>query len=171
MYRTYSPKAGEVERKWLVVDAQGQKLGRLSTSVARILTGKNKPQYAPHVDTGDFVVVVNAEKTVLTGNKEEKKVYYRHSGKPGKLRQETAGELRQRRPELLVERAVERMLPKNRLGRLQFKKLKVYAGPDHPHAAQKPEPVDLSGLLPVSVFDADDSPAAATAQTASSEEE
>ena len=154
MYRTYSPKVGEVERKWYVVDAAEQPLGRLSTGLARVLTGKHKPQYAQHVDTGDFVVVVNAEKTVLTGNKEKDKVYYRHSGKPGNLRQETAGELRERRPELLVERAVQRMLPKNRLGRLQFKKLKVYAGPDHPHEAQKPEPLLLGGLAPVSVFDA-----------------
>lgn len=154
MYRTYSPKFGEVERKWYVVDAAEQPLGRLSTGVARVLTGKHKPQYARHVDTGDFVVVINAERTVLTGRKSETKIYHRHSGKPGSLRQETAGELRSRRPSLLVERAVRRMLPKNRLGRQQFKKLKVYAGPDHPHAAQTPEPLDLSGMIPVSVFDA-----------------
>ncbi len=145
MYRTYSPKPGEVERRWFVVDAEGQALGRLSTEIARVLMGKNKPQYAPHIDTGDFVVVVNAEKATLSGNKEETKIYYRHSGKPGNLRAETAGELRARRPALLVERAVKRMLPKNRLGRQQFKKLKVYAGPEHPHAAQKPLWLNLSG--------------------------
>ena len=154
MYRTYSPKVGEVERKWYVVDAEGQTLGRLSTEVARVLTGKHKPQYAPHVDTGDFVVVVNAEKTVLTGRKDDTKIYYRHSGRPGNLRSETAGEVRARRPSLLVERAVQRMLPKNRLGRQQFTKLKVYAGIDHPHEAQKPEPLVIGGLAPVSVFDA-----------------
>ncbi len=165
MYRTYSPKVGEIERKWYVVDAEGQTLGRLSTVLARVLTGKHKPQYAPHVDTGDFVVVLNAEKTVLTGRKEENKIYYRHSGRPGNLKSETAGELRARRPALLVERAVQRMLPKNRLGRQQFKKLKVYAGTEHPHTAQHPEPLVVAGLAPVSVFDA------ATNSTPSSEEE
>jgi large subunit ribosomal protein L13 len=144
MRKTYSPKAGEIERKWFVVDAAGIPLGRLSTTVARILTGKHKPVYAPHQDTGDFVIVVNAEKAVLTGRKEQEKVYYRHSGRPGSLKQETAAHLRKRRPTQLVERAVRGMLPRNRLGRRQLRKLKVYAGSEHPHQAQKP--VALAGL-------------------------
>ena len=144
MTRTYSPKVGEVERRWYVVDASDVVVGRLSTELARILTGKNKPCYAPHVDTGDFVIVLNAEKVRLTGRKEDQKIYYRHSGKPGSLKQETAGELRNRRPTLLVERAVKGMLPKNRLGRAQFRKLKVYAGAEHPHAAQAPEPITVA---------------------------
>lgn len=137
--KTYSPKPAEVERRWYVVDAAGLKLGRLSTVVARVLTGKHRPIYAPHVDTGDFVIVVNAGKTVLTGNKEQEKLYHRHSGRPGNLKSETAARLRKRRPERMVELAVRGMLPKNRLGRRQLKKLKVYGGPDHPHAAQQPE--------------------------------
>lgn len=137
--KTYSPKSSEIDRKWHVVDAEGVPLGRLSSAVARLLTGKHKPTYAPHVDTGDFVIVVNADKALLTGRKEEQKVYYRHSGKPGNLRQETAGELRQRRPTRLVELAVRGMLPKNRLGRKQLRKLKVYAGSEHPHEAQQPQ--------------------------------
>jgi len=137
--KTYSPKSSEIDRKWHLVDAEGVPLGRLSSAVARLLTGKHKPTYAPHVDTGDFVIVVNADKALLTGRKEEQKVYYRHSGKPGNLRQETAGELRQRRPTRLVELAVRGMLPKNRLGRKQLRKLKVYAGPEHPHQAQQPQ--------------------------------
>jgi large subunit ribosomal protein L13 len=147
MQKTYSPKASEVERRWHVVDAEGIPLGRLSTTVARLLTGKHKPTYAPHVDTGDFVIVVNAEKTLLTGRKEEQKVYYRHSGRPGNLKEETAGELRQRRPTRLVELAVRGMLPRNRLGRRQLRKLKVYAGPDHPHQAQQPEPFNVAEAL------------------------
>jgi large subunit ribosomal protein L13 len=138
MRRTYSPKASEIERGWCVVDADGAVLGRLSSRVARLLLGKHKPTYAPHLDTGDFVIVVNAEKVVLTGKKEEQKVYYRHSGHPGNLKQETAAHLRRRRPVKLVEEAVKGMLPKNRLGRHLLRKLKVYAGPEHPHAAQKP---------------------------------
>ncbi len=138
MSRTYSPKAGEIERSWYVVDASGKTLGRLSTEVARVLTGKHKPQYAPHIDTGDFVIVVNAEKAVLSGDKEIKKIYYRHSTYPGALKQETAGQVRKKRPTKLVERAVWGMLPKNKLGRRQLRKLKVYAGPEHPHAAQQP---------------------------------
>jgi large subunit ribosomal protein L13 len=138
MRRTYSPKAGEIERDWCVVDADGVALGRLSSHVAHRLMGKHKPTYAPHIDTGDFVIVVNADKVLLTGKKEEQKVYYRHSGHPGNLRQETAGHLRRRRPIKLVEEAVKGMLPKNRLGRHLLRKLKVYAGPEHPHAAQKP---------------------------------
>lgn len=144
MTRTYSPKVGEVERRWYVVDAADVVVGRLSAELARILTGKNKPSYAPHVDTGDFVIVLNAEKVRFTGRKEDQKIYYRHSGKPGSLKQETAGELRNRRPTLIVERAVKGMLPKNRLGRAQFRKLKVYAGAEHPHAAQAPEPITVA---------------------------
>ncbi len=138
MRKTYSPKLNEVERSWHVVDASGQALGRLSSRVAQILMGKTKPTYAPHHDVGDFVIVVNAEKVVLTGRKEEQKVYYRQSGRPGGLKQETAGKLRQRRPIKMVEEAVKGMLPKNRLGRRQLRKLKVYAGAEHPHAAQQP---------------------------------
>ena len=143
MFRTYSPKAGEIEREWYVVDAAGQTLGRLSTEIARVLTGKHKPQYAPHQDTGDFVVVVNAEKAVLTGRKEEQKVYYRHSTHPGGLKEETAGHLRKRMPVRLIEQSVRGMLPKNKLGRRQYKKLKVYAGGDHPHQAQQPTPLEF----------------------------
>lgn len=137
--RTYSPKKGEIERRWWVVDAAGVPLGRLSTQIARVLTGKNKPQYAPHVDTGDFVIVINAEQTVLTGAKETEKVYYRVSMHPGGLKQRTASEQRAKRPERVVELAVRGMLPKNKLGRQQLRKLKVYAGSNHPHQAQQPE--------------------------------
>jgi len=138
MRKTFSPKRGEIERRWYVVDAEGVPLGRLSSQVARMLTGKTKATYSPHMDVGDFVIVVNADKVVLTGRKEEQKVYYRHSGYPGNLKQETAAHLRRRRPVKLVENAVKGMLPKTRLGRRQLRKLKVYAGPEHPHAAQKP---------------------------------
>ena len=137
--RTWSPRTGEVERRWYVVDAAGVPLGRLATRLARVLTGKDKPTYARHIDVGDFAVVVNADKAVLTGAKDEKKIYYRHSGQPGKLKAETAGRLRRRRPARLVELAVRGMLPKNRLGRRQLRKLKVYAGAEHPHEAQQPE--------------------------------
>ncbi len=146
MDRTYSPKLGEVERHWYVVDAAGMTLGRLSTAVARVLMGKHKPQYAPHIDTGDFVIVVNADQAVLTGNKEEQKIYYRHSGQPGKLKAETARRMRARRPSRMVELAVRGMLPKNRLGRRQLKKLKVYDGGEHPHYAQKPAELDIVSL-------------------------
>lgn len=142
--RTYSPKAGEVERRWYIVDAAGKTLGRLSTRIAHLLTGKHKPQYAPHIDTGDFVVVVNAEKTVLTGNKELKKMYYRHSTYPGGLKEENAARLRARRPERMIEKSVWGMLPKNKMGRAQLKKLKIYAGPNHPHEAQQPEELNLA---------------------------
>ena len=142
--RTYSPKRGEVERKWYVVDAADLPLGRLCTQVARLLIGKHKPQYAPHIDTGDFVIVVNAEKAKLTGRKEEQKIYYRHSRYPGGLKRETAAELRRRRPTKMIERAVWGMLPKNRLGHRQLRKLKVYAGPDHPHQAQQPQTIALA---------------------------
>jgi large subunit ribosomal protein L13 len=137
---TYSPKTAEIDRVWHVVDADGVTLGRLGTQVARLLTGKHKPTWAPHIDTGDFVVVVNAEKVVLTGKKEQDKVYYRSTTRPGSLKSETAGERRKKHPERLVEGAVWGMLPKNRLGRKQYTKLKVYAGPEHPHEAQQPKP-------------------------------
>jgi large subunit ribosomal protein L13 len=141
MKRTYSPKLAEIEHSWFVLDATGVPLGRLSTMAAHLLTGKHKPTWAPHIDTGDFVIVINAEKSVLTGRKEDQKVYYRHSGYPGGLKSETAGDLRQRRPALLVERAVWGMLPKTKLGRRLIRKLKVYAGAEHPHQAQQPTSV------------------------------
>jgi len=144
MNRTYSPKKGEVDRDWYVVDAADQPLGRVCTQVARLLTGKHKPQYAPHIDTGDFVIVINAKKARLTGRKEEQKIYYRHSTHPGGLKAETAARLRQRKPTKMIERAVWGMLPKNKLGRRQLRKLKVYAGSEHPHAAQKPEAVTFA---------------------------
>ena len=144
MTKTYSPKKDEVDRRWFVVDAAEKKVGRLSTEVARILTGKNKPEYARHIDTGDFVIVINANKAVLSGRKEEQKIYYRHSTHPGGLKAETAARLRRRLPAKMIERAVWGMLPKNRLGRKQIKKLKVYAGSDHPHQAQQPEAVSIA---------------------------
>ena len=143
MKRTYSPKLAEIEHQWFVLDAAGVPLGRLSTLAARLLMGKHKPTYASHLDTGDFVIVINAEKSVLTGRKEEQKTYYRHSGYPGGLKQETAGHLRRRRPTQLVERAVWGMLPKGPLGRKIYKKLKVYAGAEHPHTAQQPKQLTL----------------------------
>lgn len=142
--KTYSPKHAEIERRWYVVDADGLNLGRLSTNVARILRGKHKPIFVPHLDTGDFVIVVNAEKIVLTGRKEDQKVYYRVTGRPGGLKSETVRERRRRRPAMIIEAAVWGMLPKNSLGRHLLGKLKVYAGPEHPHQAQKPEPLELS---------------------------
>ncbi len=141
---TYSPKRDEIEQRWFVVDASGVPLGRLSSAVAQVLTGKHKPTYATHMDSGDFVIVVNAEKTVLTGRKESQKIYYRHSGYPGKLKEETAGQLRSRRPAQMVQRAVRGMLPKSRLGRAQLGKLKIYAGGEHPHQAQQPAVLDLA---------------------------
>jgi large subunit ribosomal protein L13 len=146
MMKTYSPKISEIERKWWVIDASGQTLGRLSTAIARILMGKHNPQYAPHLDTGDFVVIVNAEKTVLTGKKEDQKFYYRHSGYPGGIKKESAGHLRQRRPELMIEKAVWGMLPKGPLGRRLKTKLKVYAGAEHPHQAQQPAAFDVASF-------------------------
>lgn len=143
MNRTYSPKLSEIDRRWYIVDAEGVPLGRLSTAIANVLTGKDKPTYARHLDTGDFVIVLNAEKTILTGRKEDQKIYYRHSGQPGKLKEETAGHLRGRRPTQLIERAVRGMLPKTKLGRHQLKKLKVYVGTEHPHEAQQPLPLTL----------------------------
>jgi len=128
-----------VPRKWWVVDAEGKNLGRLASEIAIVLRGKNKPQYTPHVDTGDFVVVVNAQKIAVTGNKLEGKIYYRHSGYPGGLKSRTLGEMLQRRPNEVLRKAVKGMLPKNRLAARQITKLKIYSGPEHPHVAQKPE--------------------------------
>ena len=141
--KTYSAKPGEVERKWYLIDAEGVILGRLASKCATILRGKDKPQYTPHVDTGDFVVVVNAEKIRVTGGKELKKEYFRHSGYPGGLKSETLQEALEKHPERVIEHAVKGMLPKTTLGRAQGLKLKVYAGPDHPHAAQQPEKIEM----------------------------
>lgn len=137
--RTYVPKDGEITREWVVMDAADQVLGRLASEAARILRGKHKPEYTPHLDTGDFVVIVNAERVKLTGNKVDDKVYYRHSGRPGSLKAETARERLDKHPERVIEAAVWGMLPKNRLGRKLLRKLKVYAGPEHPHEAQQPK--------------------------------
>jgi large subunit ribosomal protein L13 len=132
------------EREWLLVDAEGLTLGRLATQIAEALRGKRKTTYTPHVDTGDFVVVVNAEKISVTGNKRDEKRYYRHSGYPGGLKSRTLNEMLTRRPEEVLRIAVKGMLPKNRLARKQLTKLKIYAGPDHPHAAQKPQPLEIT---------------------------
>jgi large subunit ribosomal protein L13 len=139
MTKTYLPDNPTAARKWYVVDAEGQRLGRLATEIAMILRGKNKPTYTPHLDTGDFVIVVNAEKVAVTGRKRYQKLYRRHSGRPGGMKVETFEKLQARIPERIIEKAVKGMLPKNSLGRQLFTKLKVYAGPDHPHAAQQPE--------------------------------
>lgn len=144
MEKTYVTKQEDVQREWYVVDASGQTLGRLASQVARILRGKHKPIYSPSVDTGDYVIVVNAEKVHVTGRKLDQKIYYRHSGYPGGLKEITLRNLLRKHPTRVIEHAVRGMLPKNRLGRRMFKKLKVYAGPDHPHAAQRPEPFGLS---------------------------
>lgn len=140
---TYSPKASEIERVWHVVDADGLVLGRLATEVARLLRGKHKPTFTPHLDTGDHVVVVNADKVVLTASKAGAKRVYRHSGYPGGLRSATYAELLRAKPEEAVRRSIKGMLPKNRLGRQMLTKLKVYAGPTHPHAAQQPQPYTI----------------------------
>ena len=138
--KTYSAKPGEITREWYLVDAEGKTLGRLATQIADTLRGKRKPQYTPHVDTGDFVIVVNAEKIQVTGNKLDQKMYYRHSGYPGGLRSRTLREQLDRRPTEVLRVAVKGMLPKNRLARQQITKLKIYAGPEHPHEAQAPKP-------------------------------
>ena len=140
MSKTYTPRASEIERRWFVVDADGQTLGRLASRVARLLAGKHKPMYATHIDTGDHVIVVNAGKIRVTGDKLRSKQYYRHSGYPGGFRQESLEHLLQRRPEEVIRRAVRGMLPSTTLGTQQLRKLKVYAGADHPHEAQRPEP-------------------------------
>lgn len=139
--KTYSAKPTEIERSWFVVDADGQTLGRLASRIAEVLRGKHKPQFTPHVDGGDFVVVINCERVRVTGNKLDDKLYYRHSGYPGGLKQRTLREQLERRPEDVIRMAVRGMLPKNRLGRDQILKLKIYAGADHPHAAQQPAPL------------------------------
>jgi large subunit ribosomal protein L13 len=143
MAKTWNAKPGEVERRWYLVDADGKTLGRLATRIADTLRGKDKPQYTPHVDTGDFVVVVNAEKIAVTGNKLDDKRYYRHSGYPGGIRSRTLRDELERRPTEVIRKAVKGMLPRSKLGRTQLTKLKVYAGPEHPHEAQSPEPLKL----------------------------
>ena len=140
--KTYNAKPGEIARDWYVVDAEGQTLGRLATRIADTLRGKGKPAYTPHVDTGDFIIVVNAAKVRVTGNKLDQKRYYRHSGYPGGLRSRTLREQLERRPEEVLRKAVKGMLPRNRLARQQITKLKIYAGPEHPHEAQNPRPLE-----------------------------
>lgn len=142
-HKTYTPRPGDIEREWWIVDATNLPLGRLASEVATVVRGKHKPTFAPHVDGGDYVIVVNAEKVGVTGSKETQKTYSRHSGYPGGLTTESLGALRARRPHLIIEKAVRGMLPKNRLGRSTIRKLKVYAGPTHPHASQKPKPLPL----------------------------
>jgi large subunit ribosomal protein L13 len=141
--KSYQAKPAEVDRNWVIVDAAGKPLGRIATEVALMLRGKRKPQFTPHVDTGDFVVVVNARKVRLTGHKLTDKKYYRHSAWIGSLKETTAGDMLEKHPDRVIKFAVKGMLPKNRLGRKLLTKLKVYAGSDHPHGAQKPQPVDL----------------------------
>ena len=140
---TYSPKASEITREWVIIDADGLVLGRLATEVASILRGKHKPTFAPHIDTGDHVIIINADKVVLTSGKAEKKMVYRHSGYPGGLKERTFADLLAKKPEDAVRSSIRGMLPKTRLGRAQLKKLKVYAGPNHPHAAQQPQALEL----------------------------
>lgn len=144
MNKTPLPTKETLEQKWYVVDAAEQRLGRLATEIAMTLRGKNKPTYTPHMDTGDFVIVVNAEKVVVTGRKSDQKLYRRHSGRPGGMKTETFKHLQGRIPERIIEKAVKGMLPKNSLGRKLFTKLKVYAGPNHPHAAQQPENLNIN---------------------------
>jgi large subunit ribosomal protein L13 len=141
--KTYSPKKDDIQREWFVVDAKDQTLGRLATQVATLLRGKHKPIYAPHMDVGDFVIVINADKIRVTGNKLDQKIYYRHSGYPGGLRSRTLRELQARFPDRVIRLAVRGMLPKNRLGRATIKKLKIYAGDKHPHQAQQPKAYEL----------------------------
>ncbi len=141
--KTFTPTPADIRREWFIVDATDRVLGRLASDIARILRGKHKPTYAPHVDGGDFVVVVNAAKVAVTGNKSEHKIYYSHSGYPGGLRQLSLEQMRTKYPDRLVRTAVRGMLPKNRLGRKMLGKLKVYAGPDHPHGPQKPQPLEI----------------------------
>jgi large subunit ribosomal protein L13 len=143
LQKTYSPKRDEVPRVWYLVDATDMPLGRLASEVAQVLRGKHKPHYAPHIDVGDYVVVINASRVMVTSAKSERKIYYRHSGFPGGLKEESFASLIARRPEQVIERAVRGMLPKNRLGRQMISKLKVYAGSEHPHSAQSPQALDL----------------------------
>lgn len=146
MNKTYVPPQDSIEQQWYVVDAADQRLGRLATEIARILRGKNKPTYTPYMDTGDFVIVVNAEKVQVTGKKRSQKLYRRHSGRPGGMKTETFAKLQARIPERIIEQAVRGMLPKNSLGRKLFTKLKVYAGEEHPHAAQKPQTITIETI-------------------------
>ncbi|AFY82357.1 50S ribosomal protein L13 [Oscillatoria acuminata] len=146
MNKTYVPPQGSIEQKWYVIDAANQRLGRLAVEIARILRGKNKPTYTPHMDTGDFVIVVNAEKIEVTGKKRSQKLYRRHSGRPGGMKTETFAKLQNRLPERIIEQAVKGMLPKNSLGRQLYTKLNVYAGSEHPHAAQKPETLTINTI-------------------------
>ncbi len=143
MMKTYVAKPSDRQRDWYVVDAEGKTLGRLATQIATALRGKRKPEYTPHIDTGDFVVVVNAEKIHVTGNKREDKIYWRHSGYPGGIKSRTLTEMLDRQPEEVIRKAVKGMLPRNRLARQQITKLKVYAGPEHPHQAQQPKPMEI----------------------------
>lgn len=143
--KTYTPKASEIERQWFIVDAEGKTLGRLASQIASILRGKHKPTFATHMDMGDFVIVVNAEKVRVTGTKERDKLYHRHSGYPGGLRSTPFRDMMAKHPNRPIEYAVRRMLPKNALGEAMYKKLKVYAGPDHPHGAQKPQELRIDG--------------------------
>lgn len=143
MRKTFSAKPHEIERQWYVVDAQGKTLGRLATEIAKILRGKHKPIFTPHVDCGDYVIVINADKIRVTGNRLDQKIYYRHSGYIGGLKQVTLRRMLETHPERVIQYAVKGMLPKNRLGRKMFKKLKVYAAPTHPHQAQQPQPLEL----------------------------
>jgi len=142
--KTYVAKATDRQRDWLIVDAEGQTLGRLATRIADALRGKRKPEYTPHVDTGDFVIVVNAERIHVTGDKRKSKIYWRHSGYPGGIKSRTLEEMLDRRPEEVIRKAVKGMLPRNRLARRQITKLKVYAGPDHPHQAQQPQQMEIT---------------------------
>ena len=141
---TYMPKAGDITRKWYVIDAAGKPLGKVAVQAAVLLRGKHKPTFTPHVDTGDFVIVINAEKAVFTGKKLTDKIYFRHSGYNGGTTFTPAGQMQQKFPERVIEKAVRGMLPKNRIGEQMYRKLNVYAGPEHPHAAQKPEVLELN---------------------------
>jgi large subunit ribosomal protein L13 len=143
MMKSYMARPQEVERKWYVVDAEGQTLGRLAAEIARVLRGKHKAQYTPHVDTGDFVVVINADRVGVTGRKAEQKVYRRHTGYPGGLREMSYEVMMERKPTEILRKAVKGMMPRTRLGRQQFRKLKIYAGPEHPHAAQTPQNLEV----------------------------
>ncbi len=141
--KTYVPKKTEIKKNWYLVDAEGKVLGRLASKIAQVLSGKNKPIYTPHLDTGDFVVVINAKKVKVTGNKEKKKIYYHYSGYPGGMKEIVYEKLLQKKPALIIQKAVKGMLPKSKLGRKMFKKLKVYAGTEHRHQAQNPEKIEL----------------------------
>jgi large subunit ribosomal protein L13 len=146
MEKTYLPAQNSLDQKWYVIDATNQRLGRLASEIAMILRGKNKPTYTPHMDTGDFVIVINAEKVAVTGKKRTQKIYWRTSGRPGGMKTETFAKLQARLPERIIEHAVKGMLPKNTLGRQLFTKLKVYAGDSHPHQAQKPQPLTIQTI-------------------------